>query len=183
MNTYISLLRGINVGGHKKIKMAELKSVYESLQLKNVVTYIQSGNVVFQSELDENTLQTMIEEAIKQHFSFDVPVLILTKEQLIIVAKNLPFTTVNIAEEGSKIILFILSEAPIKVENDIFNTYLTNHEQLIIDGNIIYIYCPNGLGKGKLTNKCIETTLKVTSTARNIRTINKLLLLASTNYL
>lgn len=175
MNTYISLLRGINVSGQKKIKMAELKSLYENLQLKNVVTYIQSGNVIFQSELDTTVVQTKIETAIKQHFNFDVPVLVLTSKRLKVTAENLPFSTLNIDEEGSKIILFFLSEAAESCSKAILEPYLTNAEQLVMGDDTIYLYCPNGLGKSKLTNKLIETKLKLTSTARNIKTVNKLL--------
>ena len=178
MNTYISLLRGINVSGQKKIKMLELKSLYQSLQLNNVITYIQSGNVVFQSSLAANAVQVLIENAIKQHFDFDVPVLILTIEQLTTAAGNLPFTAIDIEQEGSKVILFFLSQSSSVVQNDVIKTYLTNSEQIIFTGDIIYLYCPYGLGKSKITTKLIETKLKLTATARNIKTVHKLLSLA-----
>lgn len=178
MNTYISLLRGINVSGQKKIKMAELTSLYESLSFENVSTYIQSGNVVFESSLDDKELKISIEAAIERHFKFDVPVLILSPSQLVNAAKNLPFTTIDIEQEGSKIILFFLSTTISVEQGNILKTYLTNSEQLVISEGVIYLYCPTGLGKSKLTNKLIETKLQLTSTARNIKTVNKLLLLA-----
>jgi uncharacterized protein (DUF1697 family) len=178
MNTYISLLRGINVSGQKKVKMAELKGLYESLDFENVSTYIQSGNVVFDSSLDNNELKTTIETAIEKHFKFDVPVLILTPTQLVNSAKNLPFTTIDIEQEGSKIILFFLSKIISGEQGNSLQTYLTNSEQLVIGNGVIYLYCPSGLGKSKLTNKLIETKLQLTSTARNVKTVNKLLLLA-----
>jgi uncharacterized protein (DUF1697 family) len=181
MNTYISLLRGINVSGQKKIKMAELKSLYESLHFESVTTYIQSGNVVFHSCIDGEALKTSIETAIEQHFKFDVPVLILNKIQLNNAAQNLPFTALDIEQEGSKIILFFLSDSPSSDQTDVLEAYLTNSEQLVIGESVIYLYCPNGLGKSKLTNKLIETKLKLTSTARNIKTVNKLRLLAQTD--
>lgn len=178
MNTYISLLRGINVSGQKKIKMAELKKLYESLSFENVSTYIQSGNVVFESYLDIKELQSIIETAIEKYFKFDVPVLILTPNQLIMAYKNLPFTTIDIEQEGSKIILFFLSKNISPQHGSNIQTYLTNAEQLVIGDGVIYLYCPAGLGKSKLTNKLIETKLQLTSTARNVKTVNKLLLLA-----
>ncbi len=177
MNTYISLLRGINVSGQKKVKMAELKSLYESLNFENVSTYIQSGNVVFESALDDKELQTIIETAIEKHFQFDVPVLILTPNKLMKAAENLPFTTIDIEQEGSKIILFFLSKTISAEQGISIETYLTNSEQLVIGDEVIYLYCPAGLGKSKLTNKLIETKLQLTSTARNVKTVNKLLLL------
>jgi len=179
MTTYISLLRGINVSGQKKIKMAALKVVYESLKFEHVKTYIQSGNVVFQSSNDKVTIKNNIETAIKEHFDFDVPVLILTNEQLENTAKSLPFPAIDIEEEGSKIIVFFLSESVSNDQEKTFGAYLTNSEQLVLNQNVIYLYCPEGSGKSKLTNKLIETKLKLTSTARNIKTVNKLLSLAN----
>jgi len=178
MNTYISLLRGINVSGQKKIKMAELKTLYQSLNFENVITYIQSGNVVFQTYQNEQILQSSIETAINEHFKFTVPVLILTKSQLANSAKGLPFINIDIEVEGSKIILFFLSEDVTIDQRAILEPYLSNDEQLEIASNILYLYCPQGLGKSKLTNKLIETKLKLTSTARNIKTVNKLLSIA-----
>jgi uncharacterized protein (DUF1697 family) len=178
MTTYISLLRGINVSGQKKIKMAALKVVYESLKFEHVKTYIQSGNVVFQSSNDKVTIKNNIETAIKEHFDFDVPVLILSQEQLENTAKSLPFPAINIEEEGSKIIVFFLSESVSNDQEKTLGAYLTNSEQLVLDQNVIFLYCPEGSGKSKLTNKLIETKLKLTSTARNIKTVNKLLSLA-----
>jgi uncharacterized protein (DUF1697 family) len=179
MNSYISLLRGINVSGQKKIKMTALKAVYQSLKLDNVITYIQSGNVIFKSSNTKETIKELIETAIKEHFYFDVPVLILTHHQLESTTKNLPFSNVDIEQEGSKIIIFFLSETISNNQEEIFGGYLTNSEQLVMGQDVIYLYCPDGLGKSKLTNKLIETKLKLTSTARNLRTVNKLLSLAT----
>ncbi|NQZ89093.1 MAG: DUF1697 domain-containing protein [Colwellia sp.] len=179
MNTYISLLRGINVSGHKKVKMTELKKVYESLGFKHVTTYIQSGNVVFQSSKNIKTIKTSIETGINDHFNFDVPVLVLNHSQLENTAKDLPFPTIDIEQEGSKIIIFFLSETISNSQEEIFSAYLSNSEQLVMSQDVIYLYCPEGLGKSKLTNKLIETKLKLISTARNIKTVNKLLSLAN----
>jgi uncharacterized protein (DUF1697 family) len=180
MNTYISLLRGINVSGQKKIKMAELKELYESLELENVTTYIQSGNVVFQSLKDAEVIKNAIEEAIIKHFDFDVPVLIITHNYLEETAKNLPFTHIDIEQEGSKIIIFFLSDTDkiSNIQEKLLFPYLTNSEQLVIGRGVIYLYCPEGTGKSKLTNKLIETKLKLTSTARNIKTVKKLMSLS-----
>ena len=92
MNTYISLLRGINVSGQKKVRMADLKSLYESLELGNVQTYVQSGNVVFDSEeQDVEKLKNSIEAQIEAIFGFSVPVLIRSADDFQRVIKGHPF--------------------------------------------------------------------------------------------
>lgn len=179
MHTYISLLRGINVSGKNKIKMAELKSLYESLNFKSVSTYIQSGNVVFQNSETSLEIQQTIEAAIEQYFGFHVPVLILNKEQLETSVIELPFTGIDIDTQASKIILFYLSEPSSTNSYEMLKPFLSNAEQLVIAKEVIYLYCPSGLGKSKVTNKLIETKLQLTSTARNFRTANKLLSIAS----
>jgi uncharacterized protein (DUF1697 family) len=103
--------------------------------------------------------------------------MVITHHQLENVAENLPFTHIDIEQEGSKIIIFFLSNNVSIDQRDIIESYLTNSEQLVIGKDVIYLYCPEGSGKSKLTNKLIENKLKLTSTARNIKTINKLLLL------
>jgi uncharacterized protein (DUF1697 family) len=175
MNTYISLLRGINVSGQNKIKMAALKEVYEYLKFENITTYIQSGNVVFKSSDDASTLKKSIEVAIKNHFDLDIPVLILTVNQLESIYKALPFPNIDIELEGSKIIVFFLSNSIRQDKKEVFDAYISHSEHLVMGQNVIYLYCPDGSGKSKLTNKLIEQKLKLTSTARNIKTVNKLL--------
>ncbi|MEM5621630.1 DUF1697 domain-containing protein [Bacillus thuringiensis] len=81
MAIYIALLRGINVGGHKVIKMADLKRVFESIGLKQVKTYIQSGNIVFESEEDIKFLKERIQSEIKNVFGFDVPAALRMKRR------------------------------------------------------------------------------------------------------
>ncbi|MBH0334023.1 cytoplasmic protein, partial [Bacillus thuringiensis] len=88
MTLYIALLRGINVGGHKVIKMADLKRVFESIGLKQVKTYIQSGNIVFESEEGINFLKDRIQSEIKKEFDFDVPVMLRTHDEFINIIKQ-----------------------------------------------------------------------------------------------
>ena len=96
MKTYISLLRGINVSGQKKILMADLKSVYEELGFENVQTYIQSGNVVFKfKEINSKELQQLIFNKIKAHYGFPVPNLILTPVEIEEALNNNPFQDIN----------------------------------------------------------------------------------------
>ena len=109
MNTFISMLRGINVGGNKKISMAELKKVYEDLGLKYVQTFIQSGNVLFKSQgSDIDKLRDKIEKGISIKFGFDVKVLIRTTEELQNTIKKMPF----IKEDTVRVYITFLSDKP-----------------------------------------------------------------------
>jgi len=98
---YISILRGINVSGQKKIKMTDLKSLYELLDFKNIVTYIKSGNLIFDVETKSITeLKAKIEKTIEEKYKFHVPVEIRTNLEITDIIKNNPFGSVNLAREG-----------------------------------------------------------------------------------
>ena len=175
MATYISLLRGINVSGQKKVNMKELKALYESLNFSNVSTYIQSGNVVFNSdEYTEDELKHVIELAIKQHYGFNVPVIIVNSIKLNTALNNLPFKNMELATQGSKILFSFLSATPKKDLIDALPHYLSASEKLFILDDVVYLFCPDGYGKTKLTNNLLEKKLGVTSTTRNLKTIVKL---------
>lgn len=181
MAIYISLLRGINVSGKKIIKMADLRAIYQALQFDNVQSYIQSGNVIFNSQNDDcQYLEKQIKQAIVQHYKFDVPVFVLPPETLMNAKNNLPFKDVDVESEGSKILLCFLSKTP---ENsiDLLTPYLKSNEQLYITGNVLYLYCQDGFGKSKLTHSNIEKKLQVSATARNLKTIDKLLTMVNSN--
>ena len=175
MNTYISMLRGINVSGHNKIKMEELKNLYETLGFSNVQTYIQSGNVVFKSsDTNISKLINKIEQKIKKSFSFYVPVLIRTKNDLQKLIANNPFTK----KDSSKLYITFLSDTPIQSAVDEITKIKDISEEFIISGKEIYLFYPNGYGKSKLTNNYFERKLKLSATTRNWKTVNKLLELA-----
>ncbi|MCK0129900.1 DUF1697 domain-containing protein [Flavobacteriaceae bacterium F08102] len=92
---YIALLRGINVGGHKKIKMAELRQALESSGLTNVQTYIQSGNITLQSEVSPTSLEAHIKKIIHTRFFFEVPVVIRTAEEWRHIVQKVPYDVEN----------------------------------------------------------------------------------------
>ncbi|HDR7250635.1 TPA: DUF1697 domain-containing protein, partial [Bacillus pacificus] len=117
MTIYIALLRGINVGGHKIIKMADLKQTFESIGLKQVKTYIQSGNIVFESERDIDFLNKRIQSEIKNVFGFDVPVMLRTHEEFINVIKRCPYE-VNSLREGESIHVAFLANELSELEKD-----------------------------------------------------------------
>ena len=172
---YISLLRGINVSGKKKIKMADLKVLYENLGFKSVKTYIQSGNVVFEVvKSDISSLELKIEKAIKSKYEFNVEVQVLIKSDLEEVINNIPFESINLIEEGSRVLVTFFKEKPIKENRKGLNKYIVSEELFVIKDKYSYIYCPDGYGRTKLSNNFLEKKLKVVTTTRNWKTISKL---------
>jgi len=176
MQQYISILRGINVGGKKAIKMNLLNDLYVSLGFTNINTYIQSGNVVFSSKkTNEQLLSKKISEAILNTFGFDVPVIVLTTKTLIKIVEENPFSISNKYNPDFLHITF-LSNKPI-ISNT--NALATTNEVFHFTEKAIYLYCPNGYSNCKLTNSFIENKLKVTATTRNWKTTLNLLALAA----
>lgn len=174
MPTYISILRGINVSGQKKIKMADLKVLFEKLGFINVQTYIQSGNIVFQfKETKAATLQQTIFNAIQKEYGFDVPNLILTPQEVESTLKNNPFKNIE------QVYFTFLSELPTQENIDKLATYNYPDEYYELEGKIIYSHFPNGAGRAKMSNNFFENKLKVMATSRNLNTTKKLLEMAS----
>lgn len=179
MQIYISILRGINVSGHKMIKMEELTSLFKSLDFKNVKTYIQSGNVVFQAiETDVHKLAKRIEEKISERFGFEVPVLVKGKKELEAVLQNNPFAKSK-DKDVLKLHVTFLSHEPDKSYIDKINQLQYLPDEFVIEGSVIYLYCPNGYGNTKLNNNFFESKLKVTATTRNWKTVNELVNMAN----
>jgi len=178
MNLYISFLRAINVSGKNKIKMAELKALYESLNFKRVQTYIQSGNVLFSNDQKKtDDLVAQIEHAILKSFSLEVKVFVLDFPAFEAITVHNPFTTYN----KSKVSLTILSDRP-KPEflNDLEAARHPSEEILLRD-RFIFLHCPNGFGRTKLNNALIERKSGFTATSRNWKTITNLLEMAKVN--
>ena len=198
MQAYISILRGINVGGKKSVKMDVLRKIYVDLGFQNVQTYIQSGNVVFCSEnSSKQDLATKITEKILETFAFDVPIIILTLHELQEIIKNNPFL-VEILENNQKenlqenqeenqkdsqkdriyFHITFLSEIPEKALFDKIKENIYQKDEFLLLGKSIYLYCPDGYGNSKLTNGFFETKLKVIATTRNWKTSLELLNMA-----
>ncbi|WP_223791139.1 DUF1697 domain-containing protein [Methanobacterium spitsbergense] len=180
METYISMLRGINVGRTKRVKMDELKEVYKSLNFKDVKTYIQSGNVIFQfKNIDTNELKIKIKNKLKETLGFDVAVVIRTKEELEKIINENPLKK----EDINHTYITFLSNIP---SEDLFNdikikidSKMKNKNDKIINyPKEIYLFLPDGYGRTKLNNNFFEKQLKVTSTTRNLKTVKKLLNIA-----
>lgn len=176
MNTYIALLRGINVSGHKKILMADLRVLFEKLGFENVRTYIQSGNVVFQSKEDNlAVIEDRIKGQILRQYDFEVPILIKTRKELQSIVKNCPFSQVKM--ENSHFTL--LFTPPLKELIQETNKVNYPNEEFTITKRCIYFYCSTGYARVKCNGYFFEKNLKVLFTSRNYRTIMKLIELSS----
>jgi uncharacterized protein (DUF1697 family) len=174
METYIAILRGINVSGHKMINMKELKALLESSGFADVTTYIQSGNLIFQhKKTDEQQLVKQIEKAISGKYGFEVPVVVRTAAEWKKAADSNPFLKGKDID-AEKLHITFLSVAPSKENLDKANTYNYEPDRFIVKGREVYIYAPDGYGNTKLNNTFFENKLKVTATTRNLKTVNKL---------
>lgn len=178
MTKYIALLRGINVGGHKKIIMSDLRILFQKLGFSDVATYIQSGNIIFHChEPDISKLEQQIEQEIENTYGFRVPVIVLAASHLGKIIKDNPFKPFD---EGdiNKIFYVFLKDVPQKAAVELFNKTKYENERFFIQGDYIYLKCLAGMGKAKLTTNIFEKRLGVEATARNHKTSLKLLQLA-----
>jgi len=176
MQTFISILRGINVSGQKKILMADLKLLYEGLKFSDVKTYIQSGNVSFKTKekLSDVELAGKIEKAIYKKYSFEVPVIIRNEDELIKITSSNPF----LKKKGidiKKLHVTFLSQIPGKAEIDNISEVDYSPDRFAINGKEIYLHIPESYGETKLSNNFFEKKLKVKATTRNWNTVNQLL--------
>ncbi len=184
MKTYISILRGINVSGQKKIQMAGLKKLYEDLNFKDVTTYIQSGNVIFRvsEKIAEIALSEKIGKKIFEQYGFQVPVILRDSKEMKAVVDQNPFSGKRVIDL-SKLHVTFLSKVPRKMLADSLLTFQQTIDRFIISGREIYLYCPNGYGTTKLSNTFFERKLEVTATTRNWKTVMTLNEIATTQFL
>jgi uncharacterized protein (DUF1697 family) len=178
MPTYISLIRGINVGGHKSIKMDELRKAAESLGFKDVRTYVQSGNIVFSaSKQAPAALSKKTEAVILKKFGHEVSVITKTTEEVKQAIQNNPF----LKEEGldtSKLHVTFLSGHPQSSDLKKLEAIPCGDDRYRCQGDILFLYLPNGAGESKLANAPFEKYLRLRATTRNWRTVNNLHLMA-----
>ena len=174
MKTYISILRGINVGGKNLIKMNSLLAMYEGLGFKNVKTYIQSGNVVFQSmETQTEESERLISESLLSQYLSNIPVMVREVSELKSILAQNPFIN-EIEKDISKLHITFLSKLPERQFLEIVESGSYLPDKYIINGRTIYLVCPNGYGKTKLNNNFFENKLKVKATTRNLNTLMEL---------
>ncbi len=176
-NVVISMLRGVNVGGHNKIKMDALRALYESLGLKNVQTYVQSGNVIFATDKQNlNQLATDIEGAIEMQFGFRPTVIQRTTPELREVIRKNPFASRQDVEPGKLHVTFLSSDPGQDAREKVLAMKI-DPEELVFGIREHYIYFPNGAGQSKVP-AAMERALKTPGTARNWNSVTKMLDLA-----
>ena len=176
MKSFISMLRGINVGGQKAIRMPDLAALYEEQNLRNVITYIQSGNVIFTAD-EKATPQALagkIERAIQKKYHFDVPVIIRTAQEIRKTISGNPFLKRSDIDKDRLYVTF-LAAIPERHLAEGVRAVDFAPEEFVIKNREIYLYCPNGFGKSKISNNFWERKLRIPATSRNWRTVNTLL--------
>jgi len=174
MTAFLSLFRGINVGGNRPVKMTDLKALHEALGLRNVVTYIQSGNVVFTSNAaDATQLQRDIEKAFAEKFGFPVRVIVRSSTELQEIIAKTPFQGQDDKETKWIAVVFLAAEPDSAAQEALLKTY-SGPEEICILGKEVYIYYPDGMGHSKLTHTLLEKKLKASGTVRNWNTVLKL---------
>ncbi|SCW51085.1 Uncharacterized conserved protein, DUF1697 family [Paenibacillus tianmuensis] len=171
MTIYIALLRGINVGGHNKIKMAELKRTLETMGLYRVQTYIQSGNVLFESEEIPETLRLRIEGEIRAVFGISITVVMRTAEELERIIADCPYADIPLAE-GESIHVSLLTEAPPQKVIDLLSASERDNDEYHIHGREIYFLFRQSILDSKLAKHLNKLGDMVTT--RNWNTMNKL---------
>jgi uncharacterized protein (DUF1697 family) len=171
MMTYIILLRGVMPSGKNRVPMAQLRTVLAMAGFRNVRTYIQTGNVLVDTELSAVETQNRIHDLIREHIGPDLAVVVRTGVELQRVLANNPF------QEGYDIsrvfiVLFAQVAAVERVQELLSQDF--GDEKLAVAGDAAYMYIPGTYGRGKLSNNSLEKKLNVSATMRNVNTLSKL---------
>jgi uncharacterized protein (DUF1697 family) len=178
MTTFISLLRGINVSGQKSIRMAEISHLYEALGLNLVQTYLQSGNIVFQSDgLDGSALVNRIEAKIEKSYGYHVAVFIRTLNDFQHIVNYNPFLRDRNEDPANLYVTFLYS-LPKKEMVNRLAAQVSEEDKFIPGEKEMYLLCLHGYGKTKLSNNYFEKRLSVSATTRNWNTVTALLKIA-----
>ena len=178
MDTYIALLRGINVGGSHMLPMKDLKLLFEKNGCVDVQTYIQSGNVVFRSEIsDAERLAKQVTSAVLKSRGFEPRVLVLTRRVFERAAAGNPFPEAE--DNPPSVHLFFLCELARNADVKSMEALKAKTERFALKGKVLYLHTPDGFGKSKLAARA-ERLLGVEATARNWRTVTTLLEMART---
>lgn len=172
MNTYIALFRGINVGGHNKLPMKELVAVLKGLGLRDIRTYIQSGNVVFSGkEEDKIKLAAKIGATIRKSHGFEPWVLLLEADALEQAIKANPFSEGE--ADGKTLHCNFLASVPPKPDLAGLERLKAANERFQLKGEVAYLHAPEGIARSKLASG-MERLLGVPMTGRNWNTVSKL---------
>jgi uncharacterized protein (DUF1697 family) len=171
--TYVALLRGVNLGARNKVSMAALRELFGALGAEDVTTYVQSGNVVFRStNRSASRLEGAIEKQIRDDLGLDVSVLVRTGAELRAIVAGDPI------DDPAAVHVTFLAKKPAAARLRDLDPGRSPPDEFRVVGREVYLRCPNGYGRSKLTNAYFEKQLGVAATTRNWRTVTKLAELA-----
>ncbi len=173
MRVWIALIRGINVGGQKKVPMKELRQLMEDLGFERVTTYIHSGNIIFKAKGKATSHEKAISKTIQDNFRFEVDVQVLTPDELETAIQLNPFIETAGYDQKS---LYLTRLAQLPEDDRLKTLYSISYppEEFKLLGQNLYLYLPNGAHNAKLNNNFFESKLKLTATTRNWNTVNAL---------
>jgi uncharacterized protein (DUF1697 family) len=169
----VAFLKGINVGGHRRMSMTELREVLKGLGYQGVETYLQSGNVVLESDAPPDRVAREIEEAIRKRFGVDVPVIVRTGEELAAIVARNPLA--KVAHDPKRYLVTFLSAEPPPDRVRQVTAIDVSPEQVVFDGREVRSWHPNGIHRSPLAQLLTEQRLGVCASARNWATVTSLL--------
>ena len=172
MSIYISLLRGVNVSGHRKIRMTELRALYERFGYRSVRTYLQSGNIVFSDREGGSDHAITIQTAIYSEFGHKVLVLVIPEATFVGIVDSNPLVRRTDIDESFLHVTFLFE--PPRMSFPRSSLPRSENESVVFHKGHLYLYCPNGYGRTKINNNYFEKLLKVPATTRNWKTVNAL---------
>jgi len=170
--THVALLRGINVGGKNPLPMKDLVRIFEAAGGRNVRTYIQSGNVIFEGAASAPKIAEAVAKSISKQFGYRVPVILRTAEQLLATIRGNPFLAKGVDHKWLHV--YFLAETPSTACCATLDAKRSAPDVYEVRGQEIYLHLPNGMGRTKLTNAYFDSKLSTVCTARNWATVLKL---------
>ena len=177
MTTFIALLRGINVGGHHKIPMSELRQLCEGLGYGHTQTFIQSGNVVCTGSDEASAVERKLEQAIATHFGFSTPVIVRTAKQWRAYLRGNPFLAAS-QRDPNLVLLGLSKSRPALGAVAALRERAATGEKVAAVGDALWLYFASGVGRSKLSPAVIDRLVGSSVTARNWRTVQQLAAMA-----
>jgi len=175
MPAVVAMLRAVNLGSHNRIRMDALCTLCDSLKLRNARTYVQSGNVVFQtSERNLSRVAASIEKRIERDCGFRTDVIVRSQDEMRDVVARNPFAKRKDVD-GKRLLVFFFGTDPGADAPEKIRSVKADGEALHLDGRELYIYFPDGVGRSRVSTSAIERMLKVAGTGRNWNSVRKLL--------
>ncbi|MBW7885283.1 MAG: DUF1697 domain-containing protein [Caldilineaceae bacterium] len=176
-DVHIALLRGINVGGKNRLPMADLAAIFLGIGCRAVQTYIQSGNVVFRAEPSlAARVPALVAAAISADFGISSPVVTRTRAELVDVAHNNPYLAETAGTRALHVVFLLDEPEPSQIAA--LDPDRSPPDRFVVRGRELFLFCPNGVARTRLTNQYFDSRLKTTSTMRNWQTVLALLELA-----